>query len=395
MTKTSEPNIVAVIPARGGSKGIPRKNKRLLAGIPLIAHTIRQALVSKSISRVIVSTDDAEIAAISRQYGAEIVLRPVHLAADDSTSEEALLHAIDTLEKSGPTIDMVVFLQCTAPIRSANDIDNAIDLFKENEADSLLSATPSHLFLWQINDSKIVPVNHNYKKRKRRQDMQNQYVENGSIYIFKPWVLRELGNRLGGTIALYEMDPQSALDIDSEHDLELCDFILAQQQNKYNSNILPSDIQLVVFDFDGVFTDNMVIVDQTGGEAVVANRGDGMGISMLKELGIPIYVISKEQNKVVSARCKKLGINCYQGVDDKKSTLNKLAEDLGVSLSGTVYVGNDTNDLDCVKMAGCGIAVADAHPILRQSADIVLKHSGGKGAVREICDMIINKSSKG
>jgi N-acylneuraminate cytidylyltransferase len=151
----------------------------------------------------------------------------------------------------------------------------------------------------------------------------------------------------------------------------------------------------VVFDFDGVFTDNMVIVDQTGGEAVVANRGDGMGISMLKELGIPIYVISKEQNKVVSARCKKLGINCYQGVDDKKSTLNKLAEDLGVSLSGTVYVGNDTNDLDCVKMAGCGIAVADAHPILRQSADIVLKHSGGKGAVREICDMIINKSSKG
>ncbi|MBT3362721.1 MAG: acylneuraminate cytidylyltransferase, partial [Chloroflexi bacterium] len=303
MTKTSEPNIVVIIPARGGSKGIPRKNIQLLAGIPLIAHTIGQALASKSVSRVIVSTDDAEIAAISGQYGAEIVLRPVHLAADDSTSEEALLHAIDTLEKSGPTIDMVVFLQCTAPIRSADDIDNAIDLFKENEADSLLSGVPSHLFLWQVKNGEAIAENHNYLKRKRRQDMQNQYVENGSIYIFRPQMLRETGNRLGGKIVLYQMDEQSALDIDSLHDLARCELVFAEKQNKDNSDKLPADIELVVFDFDGVFTDNMVIVDQDGKESIVASRGDGMGISILKESGLPVYVISKEQNKVVSARC--------------------------------------------------------------------------------------------
>ena len=395
MTKTSEPNIVVIIPARGGSKGIPRKNIQLLAGIPLIAHTIGQALASKSVSRVIVSTDDAEIAAISGQYGAEIVLRPVHLAADDSTSEEALLHAIDTLEKSGPTIDMVVFLQCTAPIRSADDIDNAIDLFKENEADSLLSGVPSHLFLWQVKNGEAIAENHNYLKRKRRQDMQNQYVENGSIYIFRPQMLRETGNRLGGKIVLYQMDEQSALDIDSLHDLARCELVFAEKQNKDNSDKLPADIELVVFDFDGVFTDNMVIVDQDGKESIVASRGDGMGISILKESGLPVYVISKEQNKVVSARCKKLGIGCYQCVDDKESALSQLIKDLDVSLSGTIYVGNDINDLDCVAMVECGIAVADAHSSLKQSADIVLKNNGGKGAVREVCDMIINKINNG
>ncbi|MBT3362048.1 MAG: HAD hydrolase family protein, partial [Chloroflexi bacterium] len=110
---------------------------------------------------------------------------------------------------------------------------------------------------------------------------------------------------------------------------------------------------------------------------------------------LPVYVISKEQNKVVSARCKKLGIECYQGVDDKESALNQLIKDLDVSLSGTIYVGNDINDLDCVTMAECGIVVADAHPSLKQSADIVLKNNGGKGAVREVCDMIINKINNG
>jgi YrbI family 3-deoxy-D-manno-octulosonate 8-phosphate phosphatase len=395
MIKTNPPNIVAIIPARGGSKGIPRKNIRLLEGIPLIAHTIEQALAAKSVSSVVVSTDDAEIANISGQYGAKIVMRPAYLAADDSTSEEALLHAIDSLEKSGLAIDMVVFLQCTAPIRSADDIENAINLFQKSGADSLLSGVPSHLFLWQIKNREATPANHNYLERKRRQDMFNQYVENGSIYIFTPQMLRKTGNRLGGKIVLYEMDEQSALDIDSLHDLARCELVFAEKQNKDNLDKLPTDIQLVVFDFDGVFTDNRVIVDQDGKESVVANRGDGMGISILKESGLPVYVISKEQNKVVSARCKKLGIGCYQCVDDKESALSQLIKDLDVSLSGTIYVGNDINDLDCVAMVECGIAVADAHSSLKQSADIVLKNNGGKGAVREVCDMIIDKINNG
>ncbi len=220
---------IAIIPARGGSKGLPGKNIRTLAGKPLIAHSIINVKEAKLVDRVYVSTDDNEIAKISKDYGAEIINRPEELAGDTASSESALIHAVEQIEATGVTIDLVVFLQCTSPIRTETDIDNGIRKVKTEGADSLLSVSPSHRFLWQEIDGITKSINYNYRHRPRRQDMQPQYVENGSIYIFKPWVLKELNNRLGGKVTLFPMSEAASWEIDSLLDFEIAESLLTKQ----------------------------------------------------------------------------------------------------------------------------------------------------------------------
>ncbi len=220
---------VAIIPARGGSKGLPGKNIRTLTGKPLIAHSIIHSLEAKLIDKVYVSTDDHEIAEIAQEYGAEIINRPEELAGDTASSESALIHAVEQIEATGVTIDLVVFLQCTSPIRTEKDIDNGIKKVKTEGADSLLSVSPSHRFLWQEVNGVAKSINYDYRHRHRRQDMQPQYVENGSIYIFKPWVLKELNNRLGGKIALLTMSEAASWEIDSLLDFEIAESLLKKQ----------------------------------------------------------------------------------------------------------------------------------------------------------------------
>lgn len=225
--------IVAFLPARGGSKGIPGKNTRPLAGLPLIAHSIHFAQSSHLVDRTYVTTDDPEIASVSHQYGANVIQRPAELATDSASSESALLHALEVLEAHGIDPELIVFLQCTSPLRSNSDIDRAIQQLREEEADSLLSVSPSHRFLWHRVDGVARPINYGYRQRKRRQDMNPQYVENGSIYIFKPWVLKELGNRLGGKISLYEMTEDQSWEIDTLADFEYIEFLM-QRRSLYD-----------------------------------------------------------------------------------------------------------------------------------------------------------------
>lgn len=214
-------SVVCIIPARGGSKGIPRKNLKKLGSVPLIAHSIIDAIESKLVNQVYVSTNDSEIAAVAEEYGAQIIRRPNKLSGDKATSESALIHALNEIETMGIYPEIIVFLQCTSPIRSGLDIDNAIQKLKLDGADSLVSVSPSHRFLWNENDGMANPINYDYRYRPRRQDMEKQYVENGSIYIFKPWVLNELNNRLGGKISLFLMSIYAAIEIDSSIDFEI------------------------------------------------------------------------------------------------------------------------------------------------------------------------------
>ncbi len=217
---------IAIIPARGGSKGVPRKNVRLLAGKPLIAHSIEDAQESSFVDQVYVSTDNPEIATISVEYGAKIIERPAELANDTASSESALIHGLQALEKQNINPDLLVFLQCTSPIRTGVEIDQAIAKLKAEEADSLVSVSPSHRFLWEEVNGIAHSINYDYRHRPRRQDMNPQYVENGSIYVFKPWVLKENQNRLGGKIALYVMSEMAAVEIDSEDDFKMIDFLM-------------------------------------------------------------------------------------------------------------------------------------------------------------------------
>jgi YrbI family 3-deoxy-D-manno-octulosonate 8-phosphate phosphatase len=388
----TEPKVLAIIPARGGSTGIPRKNLQPLAGKPLIAHTVEAAVGAKAVGRVIVSTDDTEIAEAARRYSAGVVARPPEISGDTASSESALLHALDLLKNTeGYEPDLVVFLQCTSPIRWPDDIDNAVQALLDSEADSLLSVSPSHRFLWRVEDNEVQSANFDYQHRPRRQERSPEYVENGSIYVFKPWVLREFNNRLGGKIALYEMDYWSSFEIDTLEDLALCEWIMQRQLRDRLAHKLPSDVRLVVFDFDGVFTDNRAVVFQDGSEAVLCHRGDGHGLGQLRAAGIPLLVLSTEVNPVVKARCQKLQIECRQGLSDKKAMLASIMDEHGVEPPQVIFVGNDVNDLECMRAVGCGVAPADAHPSVLAEADLVLSRPGGRGAVRELCDLILSQ----
>ncbi|MEM8960868.1 MAG: acylneuraminate cytidylyltransferase family protein [Acidobacteriota bacterium] len=225
-------SVVAVIPARGGSKGLPRKNLARVGDRPLLVHSIDHAHAATRVDRVIVSTEDAEIADVARRAGAEVIERPVELATDQATSESALVHALDQLEQTTGTPVLMVFLQATSPLRPPGAIDAAIATLEEQDADSLVSTVPFHGFLWRDrspkDDSSIGarPIDYDPRRRPRRQERLPTYVENGSIYVFKPWVLRELDCRLGGKIALFPMSKTSAIDIDDADDLTLANALL-------------------------------------------------------------------------------------------------------------------------------------------------------------------------
>lgn len=149
-------------------------------------------------------------------------------------------------------------------------------------------------------------------------------------------------------------------------------------------------IKLVVFDFDGVFTDNRVYVSQDGTESVACWRSDGLGLAKLKSLRIPIWVVSTEKNPVVSARCKKLQIKCIQSCNDKLAAIKELIAINNCSLEETVYTGNDINDSKCLEAVGVPIVVADAHPDVVGLASYITSNPGGRGAVREICDLVVS-----
>lgn len=215
--------IVAIIPARGGSKGIPKKNIVDFCGLPLLAWSILQSKASHYIDDVYVSTDDPDIAEAARTYGANVIDRPKEISGDTATSESALIHAAEQIEKDGTRIRFIVFLQATSPLRETKDIDNAINTFIKEKADSLFSgAEIGDLCIWKKEGGEFKSFNSDYKNRKRRQDFGEQYAENGSIYVFTPDLLRAHNNRLGKKIAMSRMDFWKTFEIDTMHDLELC-----------------------------------------------------------------------------------------------------------------------------------------------------------------------------
>lgn len=227
----------AIIPARGGSKGIPRKNLCLVAGKPLIAYTIEHAQQAPSVDRVIVSTDDPEIATVSKKFGAEVIWRPAEISGDTATSESALIHALDYLrDTEGYEPELVVFLQATCPIRKPGSVQNAIETLQRESADSLFSACRKFTYVWRRERGGFLSLTYDYKKRPLRQNAPEDFVENGSIFIFKPWVLRKLNNRLGGKITVYPLSPLEAIDVDEPDDLKLVEYVMSRPHSEWKGS---------------------------------------------------------------------------------------------------------------------------------------------------------------
>ncbi len=383
---------IAIIPARGGSKGIPRKNVLPLLGKPLIAHTIDAALGAKGVDRVVVSTDDPEIAQVARAHGAEVVIRPEALASDMARSEDALLHVLDHLEASeGYVADRVVFLQCTSPLTSSEDIDGTIACLEAEGADTALSVVPFHYFLWHREpESGANGINHDKSFRLMRQQREPEFVETGSVYVMRAAGFREARFRFFGRTAMHEIPAEHWQEIDEPADFRIAEDRMRRLRRGMRERAgFPARVRALIMDFDGVHTDDRVFVSTSGEEQVACSRADGMGIELLRKAGLAMTVLSKEQNPVVAARCRKLRIECTHGVETKLPLMLKWLEAKGIAPAEAIYVGNDINDVACMEAAGYGVAPADAHDQARAVADLVLEAGGGRGALRELADALI------
>ncbi|MDW8809779.1 N-acylneuraminate cytidylyltransferase [Streptomyces scabiei] len=441
--------VLAVIPARGGSKGVPAKNLAPVGGVPLVTRAVRECLAAGLVTHVVVSTDDHAIAAAARESGAEVVLRPAAIAGDTATSEAAVLHALDAHEAlHGATVDVVLLVQCTSPFILREDIDGVARALVEHGADTALTVAPFHGFVWRdttdeptdgangyaeptaaqreplaasggvrteagalrpattpgaapSGDARFTPgptagghgVNHDKSFRPRRQDRPQDLLETGAAYAMDAAGLRKYQHRFFGRTELVRTDPARVLEIDDPHDLARAQ-ALAPLFDANRPGALPTydDIDAVVLDFDGTQTDDRVLIDSDGREFVSVHRGDGLGIAALRRSGLQMLILSSEQNPVVAARARKLKLPVLHGIDRKDLALKQWCEEQGIAPERVLYVGNDVNDLPCFALVGWPVAVGSAHDVVRGAARAVTTVPGGEGAIREIAGWILGPS---
>lgn len=402
------PEVLAIVQARGGSKGLPRKNVLPLGGYPLVAYSIASGLASETITRLIVSTDDDEIAAVAERYGAEIPFRrPADLAADDTPDYPLFVHALDWLEREqNYRPEIVVQLRPTTPLRPHGLLDEAVRmLLNDPRADCVRGVTvpkQTPYKMWRdAADGYLAPLmstDFSEPYNTPRQKLPAAYWQTGHVDAIRATTIRQQHSLTGDHVRPVFIELSYCVDIDTLADFELAQQVIDRKHLQIDMPCpvdgrqrrrWPDSIDLVVFDFDGVMTDNRVLVFDDGGEAVLCDRSDGLGVSMLRKRGLEMAVLSTETHPVVEARCRKLGISCRQGLADKQAALLALVRERQVGLEHTIYVGNDANDLGCFESAGFAIAVADAHPSALARADFVLSRPGGQGAVRELCDLLL------
>jgi N-acylneuraminate cytidylyltransferase len=393
---------VAIVPARGGSKSIPRKSIRRLQGVPLLAYSIEAGLRATHVDRVLVSTDDEEIAEIARAWGADVpFLRPAALAEDTTPDLPVFQHALDWLEDHARSVpDIVVQLRPTSPLRPPDCVDAAIELLREDRAaDSVrgvVLASQNPYKMWRVASdgfmSPLLATEAVEAYNRPRQELPPTYWQTGHVDAIRTRVIRQQASMSGTRIRPLLIDPAYTCDIDTEADWQRTEWLFGRFAHPVvrprHRRPLPDGLRLVVFDFDGVMTDNRVWLNARGDEWVACDRGDGLGLARLARMGLDLLVLSTEVDPVVAARCRKLGLDCEHGVRDKGSRFRELLGERGVEPAHVLYVGNDINDLACMQLAGCSVAVADAHPDVLRAADVVLLRAGGHGAVRELCDRV-------
>ncbi|MBN9106471.1 MAG: acylneuraminate cytidylyltransferase [Propionibacteriaceae bacterium] len=378
--------VLAVIPARGGSKGVPGKNVARIGGVPLVARAVGAALAAGRIGEVAVSTDDEAIAAAAIEAGAVVIPRPAELAGDGASSESALLHALD--HRADPDgVDIVVMIQATSPFVTAAELDALVEAI-EDGADSAFTAAPFHGFVWR-NAPDAAGVNHDPSGRPRRQDREPEWLETGAAYAMRTPGFRTAGHRFFGRIVAVPTDPARVLEIDEPADLERARALAHLLDAGTRPG--PGDVDAVVLDFDGTQTDDRAWLAADGTERVAVHRGDGMGVAAMRRAGLPVLILSTEVNPVVAARAAKLGVECRHGVNRKGEELGSWLAEHRLTPSRVLYLGNDVNDLPCFAQVGWPVAVASAQTPVRAAARAVTTVPGGHGAVREIASWILGE----
>ncbi|WP_084318597.1 N-acylneuraminate cytidylyltransferase [Deferrisoma camini] len=374
------PRAIALVPLRGGSKGIPGKNIKPIAGRPLCAWVLEAAHAAGIFAEVVVSTDSEEIASVVAQHSPDtrILRRPAELATDTASTEAVMLHAADHFEFSH-----LATIQATSPLTTGKDLANAFRRMVDGNYDSVVTGVRVRRFFWTSDGT---PLNYNPANRPMRQQFRGTVMENGAFYYTRRELLLSERCRLGGKILVFEMPPETAVELDEPEDWAKVESLLRRK-------ILPARIGrvgLLVVDVDGTLTDAGMYWSAQGDTLKKFNTRDAMGLERVRRSGIEVAIITSEKSPIVAARARKLGITrCHLGIREKLPVLESLAAELGLSLEEVAYIGDDLNDLPCLERVGFGACPADAVSDVRATVDYVSTFPGGAGAVRDVCDTLI------
>ena len=360
-----------------------------MVGRPLFCWVLLEAVRSR-LDEVVVYTDDPRIRDyVQAHYGhygkVSVSDRGKDTATDEASTEAALLEFAQSIDFD---FENICLLQATSPLTTSGDINRA--LAKKAEGyDSVLSVVRTHRFSW---DESGKPLNYDPKKRPRRQEFDGLLIENGALYLQSAEGLKAHQNRLGGSVGLIEMDPDSYQEIDDPHDWMQIEQLLMRRLRKSKEH---ARIRHLVLDVDGVFTSGHVDYNRDGEWSKTFDMRDGMGLEIIRELEVEVIVMTSEDSELVRSRMNKLQIErVFTGIKDKYACLQDLMEDGSMDYPQIAYVGDDVNDLSNMCAVGWSMAPNNATQIVRQQADMVLTQDGGAGAIREACEWIMKYNQR-
>lgn len=380
---------VAFIPVRGGSKSIPLKNIKEIAGKPLVYWTAKAANDCKYIDKVYVATDSAIIKDVVEKLGLEklkVIDRSVTTATDTASTESAMLEFANQYD-----FENIVLVQATSPLLTAQDLNKGFEIYGMEETDSVLSVVRQKRFQWETDrDGYAISTNYDYKDRPRRQDFEGYLVENGAFYITNRQSLLKTQNRLSGNIRAYEMDESTYFEIDEPSDWAIIEVQLYNRARAKGENKVVQQIKMFLTDCDGCLTDGGMYYSENGDELKKFNTKDGMGFRLLREKGIITGIITGEDRELNQKRAEKLHVDeIFQDAKNKVTVIKQLCDKYHILPEQVAYVGDDINDLEAIQYVGYGCCVKDAHSAVKECADYVAARNGGQGAVREIIDIIL------
>lgn len=381
---------IAIIPLRKGSKSIINKNRKNLLGRPLFTWVLWEALESK-LDEVYVFTDDEYIEEyVKDEYNgkAKVIKRSYESATDSASTELALR---EFTQKINNSYDILCLIQATSPLTTAQDINKILDKIIVEGFDSALTIVENKRFIW----SKFgKPINYDYNNRPRRQEFEGLFVENGAVYATTKNQFEKSGIRVGGNIGLIKMSEDTLIEID-----EFADWLVVEKLLEYrlkNNKKLGSKIKAIFFDVDGVFTSGRVFFGKSGESLKEFSVRDGMGLSLLRENSVEVFVITTENSEIVKSRMKKLKIESYYlNIKDKYAKVEEILANINMQRSEIAYIGDDINDLSNLLSAGWSFCPWDAVKEVKIAADVILHSNGGKEAVREAINFVLQYNQRG
>lgn len=387
---------VAFIPVRGGSKSVPLKNIKSMCGKPLVYWTVKAACQCKYVDVVYIATDSRLIKEIIESFcsGEEVEVfskvrvidRSAESATDTASTEFVMLEFARNYD-----FDNIVLIQATSPMLKADDLNGGFELFHMPGTDSVLSVVRQYRFLWEENiDGNVTPQNYDIFQRPRRQDFRGYLLENGAFYISAKKDLIKYQNRISGNIKAYEMHEESAFEIDEPNDWIVVESLLREREIHIDAVKKIQEIKMFLTDCDGCLTDAGMYYSEHGDEIKKFNARDGMAFAMLRSKNIITGMITSESVNLNHRRANKLNMDIIEdGCKDKVSAVKRICENKGVSLENVIYIGDDINDLEVIKMVGYGCCPADAVSSVKEVADYVCHANGGHGVIREVAELIL------